>query len=193
MKREIEVKVRVADAEGIARRIEAAGGALRVPRTFEDNRLFDLPDGALGRAGCLLRVRTAGDRSVLTGKGPAGPATDARYKIRREEEADVPDAEAVSAALRAAGLVVRWRYQKYRREYRLGAAAVVVDEIPHGTWIEIEGAPEAIEAAAAALGLSGAAFDTATYREIHERECARAGRPAGDMVFAGGSAAGPAS
>lgn len=190
MKREVEVKVRVDDAEGIARRIEAAGGTLHVPRTFEDNRLFDLPDGALARAGCLLRVRTAGARSVLTGKGPAGAGpgdagTDPRYKIRREEEADVPDAEAVAAALAAAGLVVRWRYQKYRREYALGGAAVVVDEIPHGTWIEIEGTPEEIEAAAAALGVAGAAFDTATYREIHERECARAGRPAGDMMFAG--------
>lgn len=184
MKREIEVKVRVEDAERIARRIEAAGGALHVPRTFEDNRLFDLPDGALARAGCLLRVRTAGDRHVITGKGPAGAGSDARYKIRREEEADVPDAEAVAAALAAAGLVVRWRYQKYRREYRLGGAAIMVDEIPHGTWIEIEGAPDAIEAAAAAIGVSGTAFDTGTYREIHERECARAGRPVGDMVFA---------
>lgn len=184
MTHEIEVKIRVDDAASVARCIEAAGGTLATPRTFEDNRLFDLPDGALGRAGGLLRLRRAGDRAVLTGKGPAASGAAARYKVRREEEAEVADPEAVASALEAAGLVVRWRYQKYRAAYRLGAAEIVVDEIPHGTWIEIEGAPEAIEAAAAALGLADAPFDTSTYREIHERECARAGRPLGDMVFA---------
>lgn len=184
MKREIEVKIRVRDAEETARRIEAAGGVLETPRTFEDNRLYDLPDRALTRAGCVLRLRSAGDRSILTGKGPGGAGADARYKIRREEELEVPDPEAVAAVLAAAGLAVLWRYQKYRREYRLAGAAIVVDEIPHGHWIEIEGEPAAIEAAASALGVPGAEFETATYREIHERECARAGLPVGDMVFA---------
>ena len=186
MKKEIEVKVRVGDAEEISRRIEAAGGSLVVPRTFEDNRLYDLPDGALGRAGGLLRLREAGGRAVLTGKGPAGAAAGARYKVRTEEESVVPSAEAMASVLAAAGFIVRWRYQKYRREYRMDGALVTVDETPHGPWIEIEGEPAAIEAAAARLGVDGADFETLTYRELHERECARAGRPVGDMVFVPG-------
>ena len=189
MKKEIEVKVRVPDAEEISRRIEASGGVLAVPRTFEDNRLYDLPDGALGRQGCLLRLREAGGRAILTGKGPAGAGAHARYKVRTEEESEVPDAEAMAAVLAAAGLVVRWRYQKWRREYRLAGALLTVDETPHGPWIEIEGEPAAIEAAAARLSVEAADFETATYREIHERECARTGRPVGDMVFGPGAPA----
>ena len=184
MSREIEVKVRVANAEEISRRIQAAGGVLVVPRTFEDNRLYDLPDGALGRAGGMLRLREAGGRAVLTGKGPPGAGTDPRYKVRTEEESEVPGANALAAVLSAAGLVVRWRYQKYRREYHLEGALLTVDETPHGSWIEIEGEPGAIEQAAARIGVDRGDFDTSTYREIHERECERAGCPVGDMVFA---------
>jgi len=192
MKRETEVKVRVADADEVSRRLEALGADLVAGRTFEDNRLLDLDDGALARGGRMLRLREAGGRAILTGKGPVpGDASTARYKVRVEEETEIGDAAGMVRALAAAGFRVRWRYQKYRRTYRLHGAIVVVDEIPHGTWVEIEGEPAAIEAVAARLGLPPSSFDPATYREIHERSCREAGLPVGDMVFPGAASGVP--
>jgi adenylate cyclase class 2 len=182
---EVEVKIRVEDADGAARKLESLGATLVRERAFEDNRLFDLPDGALARGGRLLRLRVCAGRAVLTGKGPAPPAAPGRYKVRTEAETGVADPEALVQALAAAGLAVRWRYQKWRREYRLAGASVVVDEIPHGTWIEIEGEPAAIETVAARMGFDASSFETTTYREIHERRCAERGVPPLDMVFAG--------
>jgi adenylate cyclase class 2 len=179
---EIEVKIEVDDAEATARRLEAMGAELRSPRRFEDNRLFDLADGALERSGGLLRLRLCDGRAVLTGKGPAPPAAlRAGYKVRTEEETEVADPDALVRALAAAGLAARWRYQKYRREYRFRGATVVLDEIPHGVFVEIEGEPTAIDDVAAQLGFDRSAYLTATYRDIHAQ---RAGSAAGDMVFA---------
>ena len=182
MKREIEVKIEVPDADQVARRLEALGATLVVPRSFEDNRLFDLADLALARAGRLLRLRICNGRGILTGKGPApADAATSAYKVRTEEEAEVTDVEGLVKALAAAGLEARWRYQKWRREYRLAGASVVVDEIPHGTFVEIEAEPGVIDDVAARLGFDRSAYLTFTYREIHEQRCART--PPGDMVF----------
>ena len=181
-KNEIEVKIEVADAESVAARLEALGATLHAPRTFEDNRLFDLAGGALARSGGLLRLRVTGPRAILTGKGPATRNTPAGYKVRAEEEVEVSDPDGVVRALEAAGFRTAWRYQKYRREYRLGGAHILIDEIPHGVFVEIEGEPDAIDAVATRLGFDRSAYLTSTYREIHER---RAGgrEDVGDMVF----------
>ena len=182
LKHETEVKIEVADAEDVARRLEALGAELRAPRRFEDNRLFDLPDGALARAGALLRLRESGGRAILTGKGPAAPhAARAGYKVRAEEEVEVADPEGLVRALVAAGFHSPWRYQKYRREYRLGEATVVIDEIPHGVFVEIEGDPQEIDAVAERLGFERSAYLTSTYRDIHVQRAGSA--DVGDMVF----------
>jgi adenylate cyclase class 2 len=76
-----------------------------------------------------------------------------------------------------------WRYQKFRREYRLGDVFVVVDEIPHGVFVEIEGEPAVIEDVARRLGFDRSVWLTCTYREIHERHCLEARVPCGDMLF----------
>jgi len=187
---EIEIKVRVESAEETARRLEELGAELSFARHFEANTLWDLPGMPLTGAGRLLRVRTARGRTVVTAKGPAaaGVGDEARFKIRREAELEVAEAAGIRAVLETAGFRPLWRYQKWRREYRLFAAAVVVDEIPHGTWVEIEGDAGAIDRVAAALGFGEADRVRESYREIHERACTEAGRPVGDMIFEGAAA-----
>lgn len=195
MAHEIEVKIAVEDAGAIAARLEEAGARLVAPRLFEDNRLWDTGGGALAAAGRLLRLRRSGDRAVLTAKAPAeagagggagvaaGASGSAAYKIRREAETDVPDAEAMAAVLETAGLTPDWRYQKYRTTWELDGATVTLDEIPHGCFLEIEGDPACIDAVAERLGLDHSAYRTETYAELHARRCAEQGRPLGDMVF----------
>ena len=76
-----------------------------------------------------------------------------------------------------------YRYQKYRATYRLGAVEATVDETPLGTFVELEGAPEAVDEAAEALGAVPADFIRATYRELQEKDAASRGVVPGDLVF----------
>jgi adenylate cyclase class 2 len=179
--RETEIKIPVPDAEAASRRLETLGGVLASPRALEDNRLFDFPGLPLARSGRLLRIRESGGKAVVTAKGPS--AGDAAFKVRQEIETEVADPAALASLFELLGLVPVWRYQKYRRGYRLDAVTVVVDETPHGAFVEIEGEPDGIEAASRRLGFDRSSWSTATYREIHERFCASAGVPCGDMLF----------
>lgn len=187
MGQEIEVKIRVDDVDGTVARLEELGAELVRARTFEDNRLYDLEGDPLFRQGKLLRLRVVGGRGVLTVKAPAPGAEDSPYKVRREIETEVADPDATAAALEAVGFVPRWRYQKYRREWDVDGAHVVLDEIPWGVWVEIEGEPERIDRIARQLGWGRERWDRGTYRELHERHCAERGAAVGDMVFGAGA------
>jgi adenylate cyclase class 2 len=180
--KEIEVKLAIDDADDARRRLGAAGAVALAARSFEDNRLYDDAARSLKGAGRLLRLRSVGGRTVLTFKArPEGPPGDTRYKVRDEYETEVADAGAIDQVLRALGYEPAWRYQKYRQPYHLGAVEVLLDETPVGNFLELEGPPDAIDAAARALGYSPADYDTRTYRELHQ---ARTGREEpGDMVF----------
>lgn len=181
---ETEVKIEIADAQAAASRLVAAGARESSPRELEDNVLLDLDDGRLARAGKLLRVRRIGSKSLLTVKSPPERAST-RYKIRREAEVEVADARKLLQALEDAGFRPSWRYQKWRRSFSFEGTTVVVDELPWGAYLEIEGDPDAIDRAAGALGYGPEQYETASYREIHERRCRAAGLPVGDLLFAG--------
>lgn len=185
---EVEVKLPVADPEEAARRLEEGGAVLRRPRELEDNRLFDLPDRSLTSSGRLLRVREVTGRVTVTAKAPPdAAAADPRYKVRREAEITVDDAEAFVAVLRVAGFEPLWRYQKYRRTYRWDGAEVVVDETPAGAFLEVEGSPATIEEIVERLGDAVGPRTIGTYRDVWIAACARRGEEVGDMLFEPGA------
>ncbi len=185
MKRETEVKIAIDDAERAAAHLVAAGARPLRPREWEDNLILDRDGGALAREGTLLRVRRTGGRGLLTVKGPDPGAAPSAYKVRREAEAEIPDPAALVRALQLAGFRPAWRYQKWRRTFALDGAEVTIEELPFGSYLEIEGEPAAIESAARRLGYGSDRYETASYRELHERRCLARGEPAGDLVFAG--------
>jgi adenylate cyclase class 2 len=185
--REIEVKIVIEDPDEAAARIEALGGKPAGPREFEDNRLFDLPGGSLVGQGKMLRVRTVGERCVVTVKAPAEDPRADRYKVKREIETEVSDAAEFAALLGVAGFEPTWRYQKYRRSYELEGTTVVVDELPFGNYLEIEGPPDRIDRVAEKLGLSSDDYEIGSYRELHERICGKSGVPLGPLVFGEGA------
>ena len=77
-----------------------------------------------------------------------------------------------------------WRYQKHRETHQLGDAEALLDETPIGVFIELEGAGDAIDRAAAALGFTPQDYITKTYRALAE-DLAGGGDP-GDLVFPDG-------
>jgi adenylate cyclase class 2 len=124
----------------------------------------------------VLRLRRAAGLSVLAYKGPG--SVEQGVKSREEWEVSVSDAEGLLRILSGLAFSPRFRYQKYREAYRHGGVEIVVDETPIGTFFEIEGPPQEIHAAAAALGYAAADYVLDSYPELFF-----AGGGRGDMLF----------
>jgi len=179
--RENEIKLAFASPE-LARSALARAGAQEIHgRVFEDNVLFDRADRSLTVSGRMLRVRIAGERTVLTLKGPVEGGH--RHKMRDEHETEVAAPDGLLRILEGLGFDPIYRYQKYRTTFRLGAILAELDETPLGTFVELEGAPDEIDRVAAMLGSAPADYILASYRELHERDAAAKGTAVGDLLL----------
>jgi len=178
---EIEVKFILNDLPGLAARVQALGGRVIAPRVHELNLRFDTPDLALTREHRVLRLRQDAS-AVMTYKGPAdlGQGVSARQEI----EFQVGDFQAARHLLEALGYRVSIWYEKYRTTYELGEVHVTLDEMPFGSFAEIEGpdAP-AIRTAAAALKLDWEARCTTSYLALFDQLRAARGLEAHNLSF----------
>jgi adenylate cyclase class 2 len=209
MAKETEIKLAVSDGKAFARKLKKLGArtiGVASGRVHEMNVIFDTPDGGLAKHGQLLRIRTetpeagakkkVAARVILTFKQPTVRGVDdegSRFKVREETEVEVTNAEALAKILEGLGLRGWFRYEKYRTTWKLAAAAhwakdllIEVDETPVGTYVELEGPPEAIDRAAAALGYSRKDFLLKNYLTLYAEDCRRRGVSPGNMLFAAG-------
>ena len=191
---EIEIKLEVRDPRAVVRRLRELRFRRVKARHFESNRLFDFPDKALRRAQCLLRLRFAGGKVLLTFKG--APARSSRYKVRTEIETEVKDGRRLERILESAGLRVFFRYDKYRTEYApgfpeeravkdkdAGRGKVEFDETPIGNYLELEGPKRWIDRVAHQLGFGPQDYITLSYMALYYQKSLAAGRKPGNMVF----------
>jgi adenylate cyclase class 2 len=146
------------------------------PRHLEDNVLYDDAARSLKASGRTLRLRRAAGEAIVTFKGPRIAGTGVKSRV--EVEFAVADADAAHRTFLGLGYERVFRYQKYREAFTWRDAEILVDETPVGTFLEIEGPPATIHAAAAALGRGPADYVDEGYPEI----LAAAGR-VGDMLF----------
>lgn len=128
-------------------------GAAPTATVREINTLFDSADNALRQRGLVLRVRQVdgGGPSILTLKGPSEYREG--MKIREETELQVTDRDAMVGILNGIGFSVSIEYGKTRESWELGGAAVELDTLEFGRFVEIEGTKEQIQRAARLLGL----------------------------------------
>src|SRR5271169_3627511 len=98
LSREIEIKFRVEDLVGLARRLSGAGFRLATKRTHEMNTLYDLPGQVLRGRKELLRIRKYGSEWTVThkSKGKIG-----RHSSRTELETGISDGRTMDAILHA--------------------------------------------------------------------------------------------
>jgi len=160
---EIEIKFRVDNARGLARRLRSAGFRHSTRRTLEQNTLYDLPSGVLRKQGEVLRLRKYGSEWLLTHKAKGKVS---RHKARVENETKVADGEKLDKILRALGYVPSFRYEKFRAEWSDGKGHVVVDETPIGSFGEIEGPARWIDITARRLGIDRDSYITQSYVEL---------------------------
>jgi adenylate cyclase class 2 len=178
--KEIEIKLPFASANEARRSLERAGALLRSERAFEDNRLFDRPDGSLRAAGSALRLRETRGRSVLTFK--AKVPGQHRHKVREEHETEVADPRALERILDGLGLVPSVRYQKHRTAYARDELEIALDETPLGCFVELEGAPDAIDRMARELGFGPSDYVRDSYVELGEARARGRGETPGDLL-----------
>jgi adenylate cyclase class 2 len=163
---EIEVKFYLSDLPEMERRLVASGARLVQARVFERNLRFDTPDRSLTREHRVLRLRQD-VRTRLTYKGPADPR--ATVSVRQEIEFTVDDFAAAWSLLEALGFEASMQYEKYRTTYHYEETEIVLDEMPYGNFLEIEGADaKTIQRAAARLSLNWKARSTASYMALFE-------------------------
>jgi adenylate cyclase class 2 len=206
MARETEIKLRVEDVKAFERKLKKLG-AKRVGagdgRVHEFNTIFDTPEGGLAKHGQLLRIRreTAGgkgkaggsQRIVLTFKQPTvrGVSDEgARFKIREETETELKDSGALTKIFEGLGMRGWFSYEKYRTTWKLGVKEkwardllIEVDETPVGTFVELEGPPDAIDRAAETFGFARKDYLLKNYLTLYAEDCRRKGIAPGNMLF----------
>ena len=132
----------------ITDRLHELGSEFR-KEVFEVN--YQHRGGEMDERGATLRLRKIGDFTVLTYKEKV--KSEDGTKQRLEYETSVSDVEAMEKIIERLGYRLTAVYEKRRKYWHLGDVEVVLDELPFGHFMEIEGTLEAIDKAAKLLGL----------------------------------------
>ena len=164
---EIEAKFYVKNLQQIRKRLEQAGARLVQGRVLETNQRFDLPGAPMRAEGRVLRLRR--DTEVrLTYKSAS---TNEDGVLSREEiEFSVGDFEKAKHFLEALGYQKMVYYEKYRTIYELNETSIMLDELPYGNFVEIEGETStSIRTLAELLELNWEAAVATSYLALFDR------------------------
>ncbi len=142
MKREIELKLRLADVPALEDRLRAAG-AKPNGQTKEVNTYYDTPQGTFKSSDQGLRIRVAHRNGhhtpqvIITHKGPRAHG---RVKSRAETELTVDNPTDAAHLLSALGFTPGITFEKRRRSWKLDGCLVEIDTLPLlGDFVEVEG------------------------------------------------------
>ena len=163
---EIEAKFYVTGLGGIKERLHKLEAHLIQERILETNIRFDLPDARLRSKGRVLRLRRDTE-ARLTYKG--GSRNEKGVLSRTEIEFTVGDFDKAKLFLEALGYQEMLRYDKYRAVYELDGCHIMLDELPYGYFVEIEGESVAdIQQASDKLDLDWGAAITRSYNALFD-------------------------
>lgn len=168
---EIEAKFYVRDLKQIESRIQQLDARLIQPRVLETNLRFDLPDGRLRSKRQVLRLRQ--DTEAKFTFKDAGK-TEQGIVNRTEIEFTVGNFEQAKLFLEALGYQKILQYDKYRTTYELQTsevyAHIMLDELPYGDFVEIEGEDiDSIRTVAEKLKLNMQAAMAESYSVLFEK------------------------
>ncbi|NJD58761.1 MAG: class IV adenylate cyclase [Anaerolineales bacterium] len=177
---ELEIKFYLSRRNEIEKKISALGKVI-APRVLESNLRFDTPGGSLSSEGKLLRLRRD-TRTRVTYKGPG--VSQGGAHLRQELEFTVSDFDTARALLEALGYQVYTIYEKYRTTYLVRDLEVVLDELPNGDFLEIEGPDaESIHGLAQQLGFNWDRRIMDSYTVLFERMRTQLGLTFRDLTF----------
>ena len=149
-------------------------GAQFVRDDVEENTIYG--GEVLGQTASIVRIRRTRDRAILTYKRRIEDASDAKHQI--EHESEVSDPESVAKILLELTLEPTLVYEKRRSVWKLRSVEVLIDELPFGLFMEIEGSLTGIKEAEMLLGIE----DLETEHETYPRLTAQLGKKTGSMI-----------
>lgn len=179
---ETEGKWLVQDLRAVEFKLSVLGAQCIQPRTYEHNLRFDTPDRLLSSQHKVLRLRED-SAARCTFKSPQRVENG----IRRNQEIEftVNDAEQARHFLEALGYQVYFVYEKYRAVYAYGGCHIMLDELPYGDFIEIEGEhPRQVLELAGQLGLNPAASSALNYASLFSFYCENSDAALQHLTFA---------
>ena len=151
MPEEIEAKFYVTNQPALRGRLMEMGANVKQARVYEQNLRFDTPGMDLSAEKKVLRLRQD-EKMHLTFKGP-GFLHDS-VLVRPEFEVEVSDFTQTRQILEGLGYQVYSLYEKYRETLNFEGVDVMLDEMPYGSFIELEGpSTQSVKALARKLGL----------------------------------------
>ena len=171
---EIEKKYRLSDEQkqfvlNALREVEAEF----VGEDFEENTLYH--GGILIETNAILRVRKTQSKTILTYK----KRTQNEFNIKQqiEYETEVSNAEELEKIIENLGFTRILIYEKRRQTWHFRAVEIVLDELPFGEFMEIEGTVMTIAEAEMFLGIE----DFETEHETYPSLTARFGKKNGEI------------
>lgn len=132
---------------------------------FEENYLHR--GGLLDGRAAVLRVRKTDSRAILTYKEKIQHETEFKQQI--EFETEVSDVVAIENIIEKLGYKLSVVYEKHRKAWGLGGTEVVLDELPFGYYMEIEGEIENILEVEKLLGADQLEQETRGYPRLSEK------------------------
>ena len=143
---------------------------------FEENMIFG--GAGLSENNAILRIRKTQNKTILTYKKRIQNEFSVKQQI--EHETEVKDFEAIEKIVESLGLVKNLVYEKRRRTWKFRSVEIVLDELPFGFFMEIEGEFTAIAEAEMFIG----AEDFETEHETYPRLTAKLGKQNGNAIEA---------
>lgn len=174
---EIEKKYRLTgeQREMILENLEEIGAEF-VGEDFEENNIYG--GGILAEQTAVLRIRKTQDKTFLTYKRRI--VNEFAIKQQTEFETVVENAEEMEKIVESLGLTKVLVYEKRRKTWRFRQVEIVLDELPFGEFMEIEGSITAIAEAEIFLD----AEDFEVEYETYPRLTARLGKNVGGVMIA---------
>jgi adenylate cyclase class 2 len=179
---ETEAKFYVRDLGRVKSRLDELAARLIQERILETNIRFDLPGAPLRAQGRVLRLR----RDTSAKFTYKSASTNEQGVLSREEiEFGVEDFDRAKRFLEALGYEKLVYYEKYRTTYELNHTLIMLDELPYGSFVEIEGATvDAIRALAYELHLEWDSAIGTSYNALFDRVRVALNLSVQDLSFA---------
>jgi adenylate cyclase class 2 len=137
-------------------------GAVFLGEVFEENYLHR--GGVIDERGAVLRLRKIGGLTLLTYKERLRNDSDIKHRI--EHETTVADVDAMESIIEKLGYKLSVIYEKRRKTWRFRDVEVVLDELPFGLFMEIEGTIKHIEEAEKLLQIEALEPETRGYPRL---------------------------
>ena len=177
---EIEVKFHIPEIKPLRDRIFAMG-ATHCGRVFETNLRFEDKSLSLKKQGILLRLREDNRNRPTFKSSPPHP--DNQFKIHRELEVEVDDFNVCHSILEGLGFHAEQTYEKWRETFIFNKTKLLIDTMPYGVFLEIEGEKSNIRSIADQLGLKWQERILLNYLEIFEIVQQEYGLSFSDITF----------